>query len=75
MKNLTLPNLINKTTREIDAEWDKLINPIQQGAEYYIPKTNYRLIPALTISNRTRILQKIFNERHQLYKHQNTLIY
>ena len=72
MKNLTPPNIINKSTKEIDEEWDKLIKHIQHGAENYIPKTQYRLIPALTTSNRTRILQKIFNDRHQLYKHNMT---
>ena len=72
MNNLTPPNIINKSTREIDEEWDKLIKHIQHGAENYIPKSHYRLIPALTSSNRTRILQKIFNERHQLYKHNLT---
>ena len=68
MEQLPLPNIINKTTNDIDTMWETLINHIIQGANNHIPKKSYKIIPSLINSTRTKNLQKIFAERHNLYK-------
>ena len=72
MKNLPLPNIINQPTNSIDTMWETLINHILQGANNHIPKNSYKIIPSLTNSTRTKNLQRIFSERHNLYKHNLT---
>ena len=36
MKDLDLLNIINKTTQEVDTEWNKLSKHIQQGVENFM---------------------------------------
>ena len=43
MEELELPNLINKNFSEIDKQWEKLTKHIMNGANKYIPKTEYKL--------------------------------
>ena len=63
MKDLQIPNIINMNTSDIDKHWDTLCNHIITGADQYIPKTRYRLIPSLTMSTKTKNLLKIYNDR------------
>ena len=69
MNNLELPKIQNINTQDIDHQWEILNNHILEGAKNYIPTRNYKLIPSFTQSNRTRILSKIYNERHKEYRH------
>ena len=39
-----------------------------EGAKKYILLKHFRIIPAFKYSNRTRILAKIYNKRHNEYK-------
>ena len=68
MDTLNLPNIINKNTNEINTLWNKLINHIKNGANLHIPKTTYKIIPALNQFNRTKILLRIYKKRHDIYK-------
>ena len=68
MENLELPNIQNMNTQDLDEQWEILNNHILEGAKKYIPTKNYRLIPAFTYSNRTRILTNIYNERNKEYR-------
>ena len=68
MNNLELPNIQNMTTENIDQQWEILNNHIMEGARKHIPTRNYKLIPAFTFSNRTRILTNIYNERNKEYR-------
>ena len=72
MEQLPLPNIINQPTNNIETMWETLINHIFQGANNFIPKKSYKIIPSLTESTRTKNLQRIFSERHNLYKHNLT---
>ena len=72
MEELDLPNLIGKNTSEIDRHWEKLFNHMIEGANKYILKSSYKIIPAFTPSTRTKNLLKIFNQRHNLHKHNIT---
>ena len=72
MEELELPNLIKKDTHEIDKHWEILMDHIMEGANKYIPKTNFKIIPAFTPSTKTRNLQNIYIQRHNLYKHNLT---
>ena len=72
MEELDLPNLINKNTAEIDVQWDRLIKHIIEGADRFIPKTHYKIIPAFTPSTKTKNLLHIFNQRHNLHKNNIT---
>ena len=68
MNSFELPNIINKHSTDIDTLWDKLIQHIKTGANLYIPKTSYKIIPALNQSNRTKALLRIYQNRHEIYK-------
>ena len=48
------------------------MNHIIEGANKYIPKTNFKIIPAFLPSTKTRNLQNIYNQRHNLHKHNIT---
>ena len=72
MEELELPNLINKDSSEIDKQWEKLINHMIAGANKYIPKSNFKIIPAFLPSTKTKNLQNIYNQRHNLHKHNIT---
>ena len=72
MEELELPNLINKNTSEIDKQWVKISKHIMDGANKFIPKTNYKIIPAFTPSTRTKSLLYIYNQRHNLHKNNIT---
>ena len=73
METFNIPNITNKNTEEIDILWDNLTEHIMRGANIYIPKTKYKIIPAQTHSNRTRTLLRIYNSRHNLYKQHMTI--
>ena len=72
MEELELPNLIKKDTSEIDKPWEILMNHIIEGANKYVPKINFKIIPAFFLSSKTRNLQNIYNQRHNLHKHNIT---
>ena len=72
MDQLPLPNIINQPTINLETMWDTLIQHMLQGANNHIPKTSFKIIPSLTNSTRTKNLKKIYNQRHNLYKHNLT---
>ena len=72
MKELDIPNILNMTTEQIDKSWETLCEHIIRGAKKHIPMKTYKLIPALTQSTKTKNLLQIYNNRHQLYKHNLT---
>ena len=73
MDTLDLPNIINKNSNQIDTLWDQVINHIKVGANLHIPKTTHKIIPALSQSNRTKTLLRIYNNRHEMYKQNMTI--
>ena len=68
MDQVKLPNMINKNSAYIDTKWQELIDNIQNAANLFIPKNNYRIIPVFNLSTKTKNLQIIYNQRHNLYK-------
>ena len=72
LKQGAIPNIINMTTSDIDEHWNTLCNHITAGANLHIPTTRYKLIPALTMSTKTKNLLKIYNDRYTLYKYNMT---
>ena len=68
MNTLQIPNIINMSTDEIEKQWEIICSHIIEGADAHIPKTKYKLIPAQTLSTRTKNLLRIYNERHNIYK-------
>ena len=68
MDQVKLPNMINKNSAYIDTKWEELIDNIQNAANLFIPKNNYRIIPVFNLSTKTKNLQIIYNQRHNLYK-------
>ena len=72
MDELEIPNIINMSTDDIDTNWETLCNHIIQGAENNIPKKSYKLIPSFTQSTKTKKLLQIYNNRHNIYKHNLT---
>ena len=68
MEHLELPNIQQMNTEDIDQHWETLNNHILEGAKKFIPTKNHKLIQAFTLSNRTRILSNIYNERNIEYR-------
>ena len=72
MKDLKIPNIVNMNTSDIDKHWNTLCKHIITGADQYIPKTRFKLIPSLTMSTKTKKLLKIYNDKYTIYKHNMT---
>ena len=73
LSSIPLPNIHNKDLPFIDDITQNFINNIINASENHIPKSHYKFIPSFNLSNRTKRLQLIYNQRHQLY-HNNLTI-
>lgn len=69
---IQIPNTNKITTEDLNNITQDLLNNIMKAVDNNIPKTKYKIINSFLPSTKTKKLNIIFNQRHNIYKHNMT---
>ena len=72
LESIPLPKIQGWSIEELENNTNLLMQKITNAAKNNIPHKRYKTLPAFTPSTRTKKLQLIYNQRHELYKNNMT---